>query len=160
MTATVNELQVFAGGARVPSVVTRPLATDSNGNLTASARQTKSFSTAALVSQAVEQDSVTLFSICTCLAISTNRPARVRAYSTAAFRTADLTRPVTQDPYGNVGCLLEVETLTGLLALDLSPAVTLHNLDNPVAATIYWTTQNLDTNTGVVTVTLTLLQEE
>jgi hypothetical protein len=160
MTATVNELQVFAGGVRVPAVATRPLATDGNGNLVAAVRASSLFSTAALVSGTSEEDNVTLFSICKCLAISTNRPARVRAYSQSAFRAADLSRPATLDPYGNAGCLLEIVTMTGLLGLDLTPAVTLHNLDNPVAPTIYWTTQNLDTNTGVVTVTLTLLQEE
>lgn len=160
MPETVNELQVFQGGARVPAVSSGQIATDSAGNLVASLRSSVVFSTASIAAQVVENDNVTIYKAARILKVATNRPTRVRAYGTSAYRTADAARLVTQDPTGDHGCLLEVVTASGLLAVTMSPAADVANMDGPVASTIYFAVQNLDTVTGIVTVTLTVQQEE
>lgn len=159
MTEVVNELKVFQGGARVPAVSSKPLATDSAGNLVASARQNVAFTTGSLANGASETDDVTVFKISKVIKVIATRACRIRAYSTSAYRTADASRAVTVDPTGDHGCLMELVMVAGVLTLDLAPAITLHNMDGSPATTIYFAVTNNGT-TGTNTITLTLLQEE
>lgn len=123
-------------------------------------RDSMNFSTSSLAANASENDAVALPRQAKLYSITTNRPARVRAYSTSAHRTADASRAVGTDPTGNHGCLLDVVTTSGMLSIDLSPMVDLCNLDSPIADTIYFAVQNLDTGAGIVTTTLTYRREE
>lgn len=124
------------------------------------ARRDESFSTASLAAGAGANADVTLDKADSILRTQTNRPARVRAYCTSAYRTADAARPVTTDPSGDHGCLLEVVTATGALSIPSSPAAHLFNLDGSPTTTLYFRVENLDVGAGVVTTTLTLRREE
>jgi hypothetical protein len=123
-------------------------------------RRIATFATSSLAANAFATVDVALDLADEVYRITTDRPARVRAYDTAAHRTADAARLVTADPTGDHGLLLEVVTATGLLGLDLSPVITLMNMDATPAPTIYFAVQNLDTITGVVTVNLTIRRTE
>src|SRR5206468_8981843 len=98
------------------------------------------YSTASLAASASENDSVTIFKGSVGLSVTTNRAARVRAYSTSAHRTADAARAAGTDPTGNHGCLLDVVTTGSILTIDLAPLVGLVNLDSPAITTIYFAT--------------------
>jgi len=124
-------------------------------------RASMNFSTASLAANASENDNVTMPRQAKLYSVATNRPARVRAYSTSAHRTADASRAVGTDPTGNHGCLLDLVTTAAMLTIDLSPMVDVCNLDSPtVADTIYFAVQNLDTVAGVVTTTITYRRAE
>lgn len=123
-------------------------------------RQSFSYSTSSIASGASENDSVTLYKTGSVLSLATNRAARVRAYPTSAYRTADASRPVGTDPTGDSGLLLEVVTTATQLSFSMTPVPVLYNEDGTVVTTIYFATQNLDTGTGVVTTTLVMLQDE
>lgn len=87
--------------------------------------------------------------------LATDYPARVRLYLSAAYRTADLSRPVTADPTGDHGCILEVVTTAGVLDLALSPEAAA--ILPAAGTTVYLTIQNLDTVARAITVDLDLL---
>lgn len=124
-------------------------------------RASMNFSTASLAANASENDDVTTLPRSAKLySINTNRPARVRAYSTSAHRTADAARAVGTDPTGNHGCLLDLVTTAAMLTVDLSPMVDVCNLDSPVADKIYFAITNLDTVAGIVTTTITYRRAE
>lgn len=61
--------------------------------------------------------------------VSTNHPARVRIYATAAQRDADLPRSIGTEPTGNHGRLFELITSLDILAYDLTPVVDLSSVD-------------------------------
>jgi hypothetical protein len=118
------------------------------------------FSTASIAVSATENDDVTIAKGAVVLSVTTNRPARVRAYSSSAHRTADAARAAGTDPTGNHGCLMDVVTAAGLLTIDTAPLIGLANMDGTPVTTIYFATQNLDAGAGVVTVALTVRQAE
>lgn len=92
--------------------------------------------------------------------VSTDYPARVRAYATDAYRTADSARPIGADPAGDHGLLLEMVLTAGHLSYALSPAASLHNLDVSPSSTIYFAVKNLDNVARTVHTTITTLPEE
>jgi hypothetical protein len=92
--------------------------------------------------------------------MSVNRPARVRVYATAAYRTADATRTSDTDATGDHGLLAEVIFATGLLSVVFAPVAEMINMDGTPNTTIYFAVQNLDIATGTITVNMTLRQEE
>jgi len=126
------------------------------------ARSSVAFSTSSLASNAAESVTVTLFKSAFVYKIVTNRPAWVRAYATAAYRTADVGRVITDDidRTNDHGLLFEFITATGELTWALSPGVELFNLDSTLATDIYFRIVNLDGSAGVVTTTLTVRQTE
>jgi hypothetical protein len=132
-------------------------ATGAAGGLTA--RRTVAFSTASIATSVLENADVTINLAAQCYRVATNRAARVRAYGTAAHRTADTARAIGTDPTGDHGLLMEVVTTAAILALNLPP-VDLVNVDATPSTTIYFAVTNLDVSTGVVTTTLTLRQTE
>lgn len=144
-------------GDQIAATVTAKTLTDAEA---LPARSTVSFSTGSIAAGASESDDVAVFKAAQAYSLSTNRPARVRAYGTSVHRTADASRAIGVDPTGNHGLLLEVVTTASILSLDLAPPVNLVNLDGTPATTIYFAVTNLDTGTGVVTTTLTVRQAE
>lgn len=78
------------------------------------ARATSVYTTAALVAGQTEQGLVTLARGYRVLAITTDVPARVRLYSTAASRSADLTRAPGAYPAPGCDIVLDYLTYAGL----------------------------------------------
>jgi hypothetical protein len=125
-----------------------------------SVRSTATYTTASLVTLASEMGAVTISKAYRLFAISTNRPARVRLYTTSAKRDADITRAVGTSPTGDHGLMLEFVTAASLLSADLSPTV--DGFDGKITpdGAIPITVTNQDTATGTVTVTFTYIRTE
>lgn len=121
-------------------------------------RSTVSYTTASLAAGSSEQGSITVPKAYSILKLATDYPARVRIYLSTAHQTADLARSVSTDPTGDHGCILEVVTTAGVLALNLSPAAV--GASPTDGTTAYITLQNLDSVSRAVTATLSLLSME
>ena len=89
---------------------------------------------------------------------STNRPARVRVYRTAAQRDADESRLIKDDPVGNHGRLLEMVT-SSVLSYILSPAVDFAS-DDVDSSEFYVSVTNLDSVAGTVVTTYDYIRTE
>lgn len=85
------------------------------------------------------------------LRLTTSRPATVRAYGSAAARTADSTRPPGQFPGAGTGLQFQGTTGAGLLSFTCQAPIS--NDDGTPAAIIYLAVTNKDTTTGTIDVT-------
>lgn len=124
------------------------------------ARSTISKTTASLANNANEAGSIT--SSCkSCLllksVVSVN--ARIRIYSTAAGRDADVSRTVGVSP--PVDEVFEaVQNSVGTLTLLIAPVPTLYNMDGSVVDTLYYNITNLSGGTSTVAWTGTIVKLE
>jgi len=97
--------------------------------------------------------------------ITVSQPARVRFYTSAAHRDADILRSRYTDPMDypvqdanpNHGCLSEF-LLISLLEMDNIPADYLHSNDG--GKDIYWRVDNFDLEAGAITVDLVIKDVE
>ena len=123
-------------------------------------RSTTAKTTASLAAGAQETGAVLLAAGYRVYRVDTDRPARVRLYTTAAQRDADAGRALGTDPTGDHGLLLEVATTSSLLGLDMSPVV--DGFDGKVTpdGQIPITIDNLDSSAGTVTATFTWIRSE
>lgn len=92
--------------------------------------------------------------------ISTTAPARVRLYTTAAARDADLDRLRGTDPGPGSGLILDYATTSSLLSAPLSPLVDGFNGESIPSRNIPITVDNLDSATTGIDVTLTYVRTE
>lgn len=90
------------------------------------------------------------------LKISTSLKARVRAYTTAANRTADSNRDTSVAPTGEHGVIFDVETegTAPNCSWTLFPKAIGANEETTPTTTIPFRVTNLDTNSGVITVSV------
>lgn len=86
------------------------------------------------------------------ISILTDRPCRVRIYSTAAKRIADASRPIGTDPTGTHGVLLEYVSISDTLGGPLSPIVDGSNLETTPTINASISIQNLSGATSTVRV--------
>lgn len=91
--------------------------------------------------------------------LTTNRPARIRLYPTAAKRDADLDRSIGVKPKPDAGRILEVVTYAGALDWDMNPTVDVAARDK-LDPTFYVSVTNLDSVTGPVVTTYTYVRTE
>lgn len=145
---------------------TRMVTVDVAGNLLSQAIPTnggtlsqteQSFSTTSIADTTSELKNVAVGKVSMVRKIESNVPCRIRAYSTAAYRTADAARAIGIDPQGEHGLLLEAVTEAANLVLDASDMSSLFNADAPAVNTIYFNIQNRSGITQIVTVTITKL---
>lgn len=124
-----------------------------------SARTTGTYTTASLGAGGVETGLITLSLTFLLLAIQTSAPARVRLYETAAYRTADASRPVGVDPaVSGSGVILDYLTTSGALSATLSPIPVGSNMESSPSTSIPLSITA--TGAGTVTLTLTYLRTE
>jgi hypothetical protein len=116
------------------------------------------YTTAVLAPGATEMGTLTADATSLFTRIWLNSPARVRLYTSAAQQAADSSRPVSEDPTGDSGCMLEFVGTASLLQYDLSPAVTVSPDDATAAIPI--TVTNNDSSSRSVVVTLEYLALE
>jgi hypothetical protein len=124
------------------------------------ARTTAQKVSSSLAPGATQMSSVQLAATAVIFRVVADRPCRVRLYTTAAKQAADEARAAGVDPTGDHGCTLEVNLGAALLTLDLSPIVTVVDLEGTADGAIPITITNDDTVTGAVTVTFTYLALE
>lgn len=122
-------------------------------------RQDKVFSTASLAPDAEAVGTVDLAPGWRIYKVTTNRPARVRLYTSTTQRTLDLGRAIADDPdlESDHGLLLEVLTDGSPNAFELSPQVDGYC---PSGIAVPYAVQNKDAGSGVVTVTLRWVRTE
>jgi len=123
-------------------------------------QNTAVFSTGSISDSVTENINAALGKVLVCWRVNTSRAARLRAYSTGAYRTADAARPIGTDAVGESGLLLEVVTTAGNLTIDAAQAAVLTNGDVPPTSTIYFAVQNRSGAASVITATLTKLTLE
>ena len=122
-------------------------------------RTTASGTTASLNNLASGDLDLTMASTYVLYQIQTDRAAWVRVYTTAAARTADAGRAITQDPAPGSGVLAEVVT-TGAATQVLTPGTIGWNGDGTPANTVYVAIQNRSGGASTVQVTTTFLALE
>jgi hypothetical protein len=124
------------------------------------ARASAAVTTASLAASASEAGTINLANGYRLMRVTTNRPARVRLYTTAAKQTADASRAIGTAPTGDHGLILEAVTTSGVLSTDLSPMVDgFDGATTPTGAIPYHVT-NKDSTTGTVTVTFLWIRTE
>ena len=116
--------------------------------------------TASLNSGANEAGTVTIGNQYRLLGVQSNRPCRIRIYASTAQRDADVLRAIGVDPNqgSDHGLVFEYITAVGLLSASLSPTVDFADINRDQS--IPYNITNLDSVTGVCTVTLTLTVTE
>ncbi|NJO76309.1 MAG: hypothetical protein HC833_22695 [Leptolyngbyaceae cyanobacterium RM1_406_9] len=93
--------------------------------------------------------------------VITSHPARIRIYSTEAYRQADLNRLIGVDPSGEMGLILEAITSQQNLDLDLAPLVWGANLAGKPSPNIPFSLTNLQMGASVqVTLKLLFIEAE
>jgi hypothetical protein len=114
-------------------------------------RTTAEHTTATLEADATEQASVTLSPSFEILRVTGDGPCRVRLYSSASARAADLARPVSTAPTPGTGLILEL-VFTAAGSIDLSPTAHGASLDTTPSSNIPASI----TNTGTAAASLSL----
>lgn len=94
------------------------------------------------------------------IAISTDKPCRVRIYATEAQRALDTARQIGIDPTGDHGLVFEYVSVTGVLGAALSPVVQGSNLETTPSVNSAISIQNRSGTSGTVQVTFTLFVSE
>lgn len=95
------------------------------------------------------------------LQVATSGPARVRAYTTDAFRAADAARPSSQDPAAPSGLVLDLVTAAGSLTWPAEPPFpTGGNLETPPTADAFLSITNLATAPQPVAVEFLIFAKE
>lgn len=118
------------------------------------ARLTDSVTSPALAKDANWQGTIDLSVGYRLYHITTNVPARIRMYGTAAKQTTDLPRPIGLDPTGDHGLLFEFVTTSPVLSAYLSPLVDGASFETVPTSAIPITITNLGVPTSPVTVDL------
>jgi hypothetical protein len=123
-----------------------------------SPRASVSVTTPVLAPGATWEGTITLPKASDLLRIATDRPCVVRAYGSAAARTADSTRPYTQPPRGGTGLQFQGTTIPELLSFSCDAS--LFNDDGEVVTTIYLSVMSMDISSGTITITPTVVPKE
>jgi len=89
--------------------------------------------------------------------ISTDAPCRMRMYTTAAKRDADLNRPVETDPTVDHGLVFEFISTPTLLSSDLSPMVDGFTGSD---GSVYYTITNTGVSTALITIDIAWIRTE
>jgi hypothetical protein len=141
-----------------PEGFKRVLPGDLVGESNALSRQTTGFTTTSLNNNESQGFSIPALGKSFLLfSITTDKNARVRLYSTAAYAAADLSRAIGTDPAGEHGLIVEVVTTSGNRAIDLSPLVHGANLELEPTAAIAANITNLSGAAATITATFTCL---
>ena len=90
------------------------------------------------------------------MAVSTDAPAWVSLYSSAAAREADGSRPITQDPAPGSGVLLDLVTSASALTVTAPPGGTYFSTETPAAMPLLRAlVRNTGTSQAAIAVTVT-----
>jgi hypothetical protein len=143
---TTNQLYVYTSTGFIPIATSRATATATTSSLAAGATDSST--------------TITLGKGYLLYSIQASKPARVRLYTTAAARTADLNRAIGVDPSSSAGVVLDYYATGAGTTYSLSPIVSGTNLESSPSTTISMSVTNMDTTTGTVTVTLVWLGVE
>jgi hypothetical protein len=115
------------------------------------------YTTGSLAADGVESSTLSLPRAFLIFKVTMSVRARFRLYSTSARRTADAARPNTTPPVAGIGLVCDAyeDTGTGPFVYDIMPGLFAANGDSPtVLQAMYAQTQNKESSTGTVTVTI------
>lgn len=120
----------------------------------APARQSTGITTTSIADGAMTTGTVTLSKSYRLIRIVTDRPARVRLYTTSAKRDADSPRTAGSMPTGDHGLVVDLVTTSGDLDWDLSPVVDGSDGKTTPNGSIPYIVTNMSGVTSTVTATL------
>jgi hypothetical protein len=123
-------------------------------------RTTNTATSGTLATGATGTVNITLAKTSSILSVSSNYPAEVRLYDTAANLTADASRPSTTAPLAGIGLICQNTTTSTPQTIHQSPVSTFVNNDTIVGATGYLSITNKDTISRAITVTIVHLPQE
>jgi hypothetical protein len=128
-----------------------------------SSRTTVTITTLSLAAGEMQTGLVTVAKTFALQVLTVDVPARLRLYSSTAFRDADLTRPPSQflHYWTNHGCICDIllNAATGL-TWTLNPTALGTDNDTSVTSSIPYTVTNAGTQAATITLTLTYLTME
>lgn len=125
-----------------------------------SPRAFQTVTTASLAPGAADATQVlTLGKAADVLSITTNYPAWVRLYTSAASQAADAGRVITNDPAPGNGVTCEATTATGLLTVP-TPGALAYSLDTNALTTITVSIVNKDSAARQITLTVLYVSQE
>ncbi len=125
------------------------------------ARDSVAIVTGTLANNAVETGTVAIGKSFDVIRSVCSHKARVRLYSTAAFRTTDASRAFGSPVPNNSGLIIDcLQNETGLLDLVLSPNGDGKNMDTVPVDTIYYSIQNVHGSSQVITATIHFIPKE
>jgi hypothetical protein len=133
---------------------------DVSGAQATLARGDEVITTASLAVDAEETGTVALGKSGLILNVAADRACWVRFYGTAAERTADAARLITEDPDDDVPVLADLIFSASLLTIPTAPLIGYTNRDGSPATTIYYSIINKSAGTSTVEVTVTRLNLE
>lgn len=125
-----------------------------------SRRLTALYTTGTLLSGVTENGLIELALSYEILRVTTSVAARVRLYSTTAYRSADALRNPGTDPIGEHGVTLDVVTTADNLSLDMTRNPPGSNLEAVPSNEIPVAIANLSASSAAVTVTIVYLPTE
>lgn len=123
-------------------------------------RTTLSHTTITLAASATEEFTLAINKTADLLKVATDFPAWVRVYGSAAMRSDDSGRLITEDPAPGAGCFFDGRTESTALEIDCSPVPIFVNHDSTPANTAYLSLRNLDTVSRAITLDLTFIPQE
>lgn len=123
-------------------------------------RTTASHTTISLAANATEEFTLTVNKTADLLKVATDYPAWVRVYGSAAQRSADSGRLITEDPAPGAGCFFDGRTEATALVISCSPVPVFVNHDATPANVAYVALRNLDTVNRAIALDLTFIPQE
>lgn len=126
----------------------------------ASGRETVAVTTASLGAGIEATGTIALATGYRLVKVQTNVPARVRLYGSVAQATADKSRALGTDPYGDHGLMLEYVTTSDALSATLSPTVDGYSTEAAPTKNIPYALQNMSGVSSALTLTLTWQRTE
>lgn len=110
--------------------------------------------TASLAPNSTETASIAIRKTANILKIVTDYPCWVRLYGSSAERSADSSRPITEDSLPGKGCFFDGSSSPGELEISSEPVPVFVNHDSPRVDFGYISIKNLDSTNRVITVTV------
>jgi hypothetical protein len=142
-----------------PTAVLHPATKQYVDSLALRTRTTATYTSPSLAAGAYQTGAVALAPGYRLLTMTTSRPARVRLYTTAAKRDADVARSTASQPPENSGLVLDYVTTTTVL-IDLTPVVDGFDGKAVPDGSIPLTVTNMDTAAGTVQIDLKWVRTE
>lgn len=121
------------------------------------ARAAVTVTTASLADDTEETGTVVLGKTGLIILVEADRACWVRLYGTAAERTADAARLITDDPTNDAPVLAELVFDAAHLAVPCAPLIGFTNRDGTPATTLYYSIINMSGSTSTVQVDFTRL---
>jgi hypothetical protein len=119
---------------------------------------TVTYTTASLADAATENGSIALGKIGLIKKVTADRAARIRLYTSSAYRTADAARPIGTDPDGEHGVQMDLYLTPSNLVWDMAQAIPFFDGQSTPTGIVYAAIENKSGSTSTVAVNFDVSQ--